>query len=65
MVLYIVKKIKEIITDTIPSYRLDILPERYNEAILKKTELSMNENEGYEKIKFKIDGAFVGHLSLC
>ena len=31
----------EIINDTILSYRLDNLPERYNEALLKKTELTM------------------------
>ena len=29
-------EIKENITDTIPSYRIDKLPERYNQALLKK-----------------------------
>ena len=42
---YILYKITEIIIDTIPSYRLDNLPERYNEAFLKKTELTMKENK--------------------
>ena len=42
-------KIKEIINDTIPAYRLDNLPERYNEALLKKTELTMKENKDVMK----------------
>ena len=29
------------IKDTIPSYKIDISPERYNESLLKKTDLSM------------------------
>ena len=37
---YILYKITEIIKDTIPSYHIDNLPERYNESLLKKTELS-------------------------
>ena len=37
-------KITEIINDTVPSYRLDNLPERYNESLLKTTELTMKEN---------------------
>ena len=36
-------KITEIFNDTLPSYKIDILPGRYNEALLKKTELSMKE----------------------
>ena len=40
---YILQKITEIINDTITSYRLDNLPERYNESLLKKTELTMKE----------------------
>ena len=38
---YKLYKLTEIINDTIPSYRIDNLPERYNEALLKKTELTM------------------------
>ena len=37
-------KITEIINDTIPSYRLDNLEERYNQSLLKKTELTLKEN---------------------
>ena len=37
-------KITEIINDTIPSYHIDKLQERYNEALLKKTELTLKEN---------------------
>ena len=36
---YKLYKITEIINDTIPTYHIDNLPERYNEALLKKTEL--------------------------
>ena len=42
-------KITEITQDTIPSYRLDNLPERYNAALLKKTELTMKENKDVMK----------------
>ena len=38
-------KITQFNNDTIPSYRIDNLPERYNEALLKKTELTMKENK--------------------
>ena len=41
---YQLYKITQIVIDTIPSYHLCNLPERYNEALLKKTELSMKEN---------------------
>ena len=40
---YKLYKITEIVNDTIPSYRIDNLPERYNESILKKTELTLKE----------------------
>ena len=46
---YKLYKITEFIIDTIPSYRLDNLPKRYNEALLKKTELSMKENNSVMK----------------
>ena len=41
---YKLYKITEIINDTIPSYKIDNLAERYNEALLKKTELTLKEN---------------------
>ena len=41
-----------IIDDTIPSYRIDNFPERYNEALLKKSNLTYDENEVVmEKLK--------------
>ena len=43
---YILHKISEIITDTIPIYRTDKLPERYDESLLRKAELTMEENKG-------------------
>ena len=36
--------ITEVIHDTIPSYRLNFLPERYNENLLLPTKLSLEEN---------------------
>ena len=42
---YKLYRIKEIFNETIPSYRRDNLPERYNEAFLKKTELTMKQNK--------------------
>ena len=47
-------KITEIINDTIPSYHIDNLPERYNVSLLKKTGLTMKENKDVTK-KLKID----------
>ena len=51
---YKLYKITEIINDTIPTYHIDNLPERYNEALLKKTELTLKENDNVMK-KLKID----------
>ena len=42
---YKLYKITEIFKDTIPSYHIDNLPERYNESLLKKTELALKENK--------------------
>ena len=36
--------ITEVIHNTIPSYRIDYLPERYNENLLRPTKLSLGEN---------------------
>ena len=36
--------ITEVIHDTIPSYRIDYLPERYNENLLLLTKLTLDEN---------------------
>ena len=59
-------KITEIINDTIPSYHIDNLPERYNESLLKKTDLSMKENDNVmKKIKFKLNQTSVAHPNLC
>ena len=38
-------KSTDIIIDTIPTYHIDNLPERYNEALLKKTELTLKERK--------------------
>ena len=46
---YKLYKITEIINDTIPSYKIDNLIERYNESLLKKTELTMKENNSVMK----------------
>ena len=46
---YKLYKITEIINDTIPSYKIDKLSERYNESLLKKTELTLKENDAIMK----------------
>ena len=51
---YKMYKITEIINDTISSYKIDNLSERYNESLLKKTNLTMKENNSVMK-KLKID----------
>ena len=50
---YKLDKITEIIIDLIPSYHIDNLKERYNESLLKKTDLTMKENNSVMK-KLKI-----------
>ena len=42
---YNLYKITVIMIDTIPCYHIDNLAERYNEASLKKTELTMKEKK--------------------
>ena len=51
---YKLYKTSEIFNDTIPSYPLDNLPERYNESLLKKTDSTLKENKNAMK-KLKID----------
>ena len=46
---YKLYKITEIINDTIPSYKINNLPERYNESLLKKTNLTLKENNSVMK----------------
>ena len=47
---YNLYKITEILNDTIPTYKIDNLKERYNESLLKKTELTLQENNTVMKI---------------
>ena len=42
---YKLYKLTEININTIPSYKIDNLKERYNEALLKKTEFLMKEKK--------------------
>ena len=46
---YKLYKITEIINDTIPSYKINNLPERYNESLLKKTQLTLKQNNDVMK----------------
>ena len=46
---YRLYKITEIINDTIPIYKIDNLKERYNGSLLKKTELTLKENDAVMK----------------
>ena len=41
---YKLYKIREVIHDTIPSYRNDYLPERYNENLILPTKLTLEQN---------------------
>ena len=41
---YKLYKITEVINDTIPSYKINNLPERYNQSLLLKSQLTMEEN---------------------
>ena len=47
---YKLYKISEISIDTIPSYKINNLPEKYNESFLKKTDLTLKENKDVMKI---------------
>ena len=51
---YRLYKLTEIIDDTIPRYKLNNLPERYNESLLKKTNLTLKENNSVMK-KLRLD----------
>ena len=44
--------ITEVIHDTIPSYRINYLPERYNENLLLATKLSLDENNVMKELNF-------------
>ena len=46
---YKLYKITKIINVTIPSYKIDNLPERYNKSLLKKSELTLKENKDVMK----------------
>ena len=46
---YKLYKITEIINDAIPSYKISNLPERYNESLLKQTELTLKQNNDVMK----------------
>ena len=42
-------KVTEVISDTKASYKTDDLPERCNEALLKKTKVTLKENKDVMK----------------
>ena len=46
---YKLYKFTEYINDKIPTYHIDNLPERYNESLLKRTELSLKQNKDVMK----------------
>ena len=46
---YKLYKIIEVINDRIPSYRIENSSERYNEALLKKSQLTLKENKDIPK----------------
>ena len=55
---YKLYKISEIINDTIPSYKINNLPERFNESLLKKTDLPLKENDNVMK---KLNLTYIEH----
>ena len=46
---YKLHKFTEIVNDTIPSYKINNLTERYNESLIKKTDLKLKENDNVMK----------------
>ena len=46
---YKLYNITDIVNDTIRSYKTDQFPERHNEALLKKTNLTLKENDAVKK----------------
>ena len=46
---YKLYKITEIVNDTMPSYKINNLPERYNESLLKKADLKLKEYDNVMK----------------
>ena len=46
---YKLYKITKINNDTIPAYKINNLPERYKESLLKKTDLTLKENKDVMK----------------
>ena len=61
---YKLYKITEIINDTRPAYKSDNFLERYNEALLKKTELSLKQNKDVMK-KLRIDIVQLKYSNKC
>ena len=55
---YKLYKITEIFNDTIPSSKIDNLKEKYNEALLNKTELTMEEIKCFMK---KLNLSYIAH----
>ena len=55
---YKLYEIKKIIKDTFGSCRLDVLPERYNEALVKKNRVNNEKNNEVMK-KIKLNQTFV------
>ena len=54
--------ITEIINDTMASYHINNLSERYNEALLKKSELTKTQNRnGMIKIKIRLNQNVFDH----
>ena len=48
-------KITEVNNYTIPSYKINNLNEKYNEALLKKTELTLKETDSVMKKKTNLN----------
>ena len=56
----------ELINDTKPSYEIDQFPERYDESLVKKTNLTIKESKDVLKIfQLKLYRKDVAHHCLC
>ena len=58
-------EIAENIFDTIPKYKIDQLPERYNEALLKKTVINEKIQSSFESSKLNLNQNVFVHHCFC
>ena len=55
--------ITQVIDETLPDNRIDFLPERYKETLLRKTDLTMQEEKISERTGFIVTYVFRSHVN--